>query len=281
MLKSKNLKKYVIDNINNPSSTDETNIILAKKIESGDDNARNEMIESNMYIVKSIVDSFCKNDEQYTDILQSGFIGLINAVDRYDWTKGDFTQYARAWINKYIRLSLYEISNLIAMPEELSRITIMLNAIRNRLFGDLGRNPTYDEMLMHHDVKKLIKQGKLHKANVHTLLRINIYESLDAPIDENDNVTYVDIIEDKLSKIDEELVSKDLINELLRTIPKRDRLIVKLYLGLDNEGPLNFKEIGERVGLTRQMCCVIYNKSIDKLQKRFKEYNINDYWESL
>ena len=271
MIKSKSLKRYVLDNIDNGSLTEKENVELAKKVELNDTDAREKMIKCNMHIVRSLVDSFCKNDEQYTDILQSGFIGLMNAIDRYDWRKGSFGTYARRWINKYIRLSLYEINNLIAMPEELSRITIMINAIRNRMFSELGRNPTYDEMLRHHDMIKLINQGKLHKANVQTLLKINIYESLDANIDEEGNASYSDILEDQTRDISEDVISQDLIRELLRTLPDRDTIIVKLYLGLDDEAPMNFKQISERIGLTRQMCCVIYNKSINKLQKRFKE----------
>ena len=282
MSKLRCTKTFVLKNIKHKKLNESRNLELAIEMQKGSSKARTELIETNMILVKNIVDNFYKNNEQYQDLLQSGYLGLIYAVDRYNYTKGPLIPYATNWVNKYIRLSLYEISNLIEMPEEISRISMVIAAVRNKIYSEIGRTPTYDEIYDDSDIQKLVKQGKVHKSNIKTLLKLSSYESLDVPISDEYDTCHIDILaDDSLGNVDDDIISDDLIDECLRTLNDNGKLVVKMYLGLDGKGSRSFQQISDEIGLTKQRCSGIYAESIARLKKRFSDSNKYTFWEKL
>ena len=281
MSKVRDIRKFVTDNIPSRKLDENSNTKLGIEMMKGSAKARELLIKNNMILVKNLVDAFCKDDNQYEDMLQSGYIGLICAVDGYNYNLGLFIPYASKWINKYIRLSLYEISNLIEMPEEMSRIAMMINAIKNDMYSKLGRTPTYDEISEHKDVIKLMNQNKLNKKSLKVLLKLNGYDSLEQYVSNQTDTRYIDILEDQQATVDKSIISENLVSEILRTLPDRDANVVTMYLGLCGHPKLSFQEIGDKLDLTKQRCSGIYSESIEKLKKRFEGYGTHNFWEML
>lgn len=254
---------------------------LTKLVAQGDMNAREQLILINMPLVKKIANDFCDNQDQMDDVLQSGYVGLITAVDRYNSKKGKFSYYASLWIKKYIRMEIYNAKHIASSPPEVIRISIALKTISNRIHDELGRNPTELEILQDPDTQVLLDNKKLKREDLGLYLNLNHYYELESTISDTSEVTFLDILEDTSMDHEESIESQDLIQECIRTLSQREQKIVTLYLGLDGDAPMTYQDVADVIGISMQRCAIIYTDAIKKLQKRFKNKTSMDFWKEL
>ena len=254
---------------------------LAKLVAQGDMSAREQLILSNMGLVNKIASDFCKDDSQMEDIVQSGYVGLIKAIDKYNIKKGKFSYYISLWIKKYVRMEIYKSKNIASTPPEVMRISIALNTISNRLYDKLGRNPTESEILQDSDTQSLLANNKFKESDLDLYLNLNNYYHLESSISESSEITFLDILEDTDTDHEESVLSQDLIKECLRTLNDREQKIITLYLGLDGGKPMTYSEVADKVGISMQRCAIIYKESIEKLQRRFMGKTTLTFWKDL
>ena len=254
---------------------------LAKLVAEGDMDARERLILNNMALVKKIANDFCITNTTMEDVLQAGYVGLIKAVDKYNIRKSKFSYWASIWIKKYIRMEIYRSHNIVSAPTEVIRISIALKTISNRLFDNLGRKPTRDEILEDADTQELLANKKFKESDLDLYLNLNHYYELESTISDSSDITFLDILEDTSIDYEESVLSQDLIKECLKSLSERERNIVKLYLGLDGEKPMTYMEISETIGISMQRVAIIYTNSIEKLRKRFIGKTENEFWKDL
>lgn len=226
--------------------------------------ARQIMIESNLRLVVSIARKYRGYGVPLNDLIQEGNIGLIQAVDRFDWRKGTrFSTCATLWIRQAVIRAIQAQSQLVKLPTRVSEQLHKLNRARELLTQELGREPTAQE---------LARYMKMPKAQVEELLSYpHQVASLDEPIDNEEKVTLLDAIEDTSSlNPEEEMIQRTLrehIEKALNELPENYRTVIMLRYGLADGQVHTYEEIGKRLNLSRQRVKQIADVALKRLKQ--------------
>jgi RNA polymerase primary sigma factor len=244
-----------------PLLTAAQEVELAKKIEAGDMAAKQRMIQSNLRLVVSIAKNYRNQGLPFLDLIQEGTLGLIRAVEKFDWRRGyKFSTYATWWIRQAVARALADKARTIRMPVHIVERLQKMNRAERSLWAVLGREPTLEEIA---DEANL----PLHQAKeVRAAARAST--SLDAPIGEAEDAVLGDFVpgDDPLpdEQVEDSLRSQTLATAL-KALPERHRDVVVLRYGLADAEPKTLEEIGRRLGLTRERVRQIEVEALKRL----------------
>lgn len=263
------IKAYLKDIRHIPLLTPEEELETARRVQSGDSDAREKMIRSNLRLVISIAKRYVNLGIPLSDLIEEGNIGLMRSVDKFDPEKGyRFSTYAAWWIKQGVSRSIIDQGKMIRVPvymnEEIVRYKKALEALTHKL----GRKPQYGEVA---------KKMQLTVDKVRELDQaIAKMSSLDAPIGEDGDGQVHDIVEnDNLAKPDEQVelfLNKERARSILDELPEREREIICLRYGIPDGDPQTLAEIADKLGISRervrQLEVAIFKKLRDILKKQ-------------
>jgi len=244
-----------------PLLTAADEVELSKRIERGDMEAKRRMIECNLRLVVSIAKNYRNQGLPFLDLIQEGTLGLIRAVEKFDWRRGfKFSTYATWWIRQAVARALADKARTIRMPVHIVERLQKINRADRQLWTQLGREPTLEEIA---DEASLTVQQVLE---VRAAARAST--SLDAPVGDGEDAVFGDFVAGD-EPLPEETVELNLRSEALRhalaSLPQREREVVVMRYGLTGAEPQTLEEIGRRLGLTRERVRQIKLESLRRL----------------
>ena len=255
-------------------------IVLAKKILEGDEDAKNELINANLRLVVNIAKHYVGRGMLFLDLIQEGNLGLMKAVDKFDYTKGfKFSTYATWWIRQAITRAIADQARTIRIPVHMVETINKMTRIQRQLIQELGREPTADEI-------SEAMGGELPPKRIREIQRIALEPvSLETPIGEEDDSHLGDFIEDKESESPVEFTTRQLLKEelysILTELSDREERVIRLRYGLDDNRPRTLEEVGKEFGVTRERIRQIEAKAIKKLRHPTRSKRLGDYKEKL
>ena len=257
------LDQYLRDISIYPLITREDEVALAQKIRTGDQDALDKLVRSNLRFVVSVAKKYQNQGVSLSDLINEGNLGLIRAAHKFDETKGiKFISYAVWWIRQAILQALAEQSRIVRVPLNRAGALHRIGRRANSLQQELGREATHAEIaegmdLTEAEVAKTvaISQGHL---------------SLDAPLAPGDDTRLLDYLaDDESAAPDEQMFERALteaVEESLATLKEREAKILRLYFGLDGGEPMTLEDIGVLLGVTRERVRQIKEKAISRLR---------------
>jgi RNA polymerase primary sigma factor len=243
--------------------TAEQEVSLAKRIERGDIRAKHELTEANLRLVVSIAKRYHTDGMSFLDLIQEGNLGLIRAVEKFDYRKGHkFSTYATWWIRQAITRAIADKARTIRIPVHMVEKINKLIRVQRQLLQDMGREPLPEE-IAREMVMTVLEIREILKISQSTV-------SLETPIGEEEDSELGDFIEDEEAVRSFDAVAtqldKDTVNEALSSLPYRERKVIELRFGLKGEHPRTLEEVAKRFGVTRERIRQIEAKALSKLQ---------------
>ena len=264
LLSTDSLQMFLNEMARYPLLTAAQEVELAKRVERGDIEAKNRMINSNLRLVVSIAKKYQGHGLPLTDLIQEGILGLIRAVEKFDWRRGfKFSTYATWWIRQAITRALADQSRTIRIPVHMVERMNRVHRTRRMLVQKHNREPSPEEIgveleMPAKQVEEILKLG--HEP-----------VSLEAPVgSEEGEAQLADFIEDASWDRPLEVVAQRLrdadLQEALQSLPWRERRVLELRYGLAGEGPMTLEDIGLKVGVTRERVRQIEARTLLRLK---------------
>ncbi|HPU68415.1 MAG TPA: RNA polymerase sigma factor RpoD [Acetomicrobium flavidum] len=259
-----------------PLLTPEEEIELAKRVEEGDGEAKKKLIEANLRLVVSIAKKYIGRGLSFLDLIQEGNLGLIRAVEKFDYRKGfKFSTYATWWIRQAITRAIADQARTIRIPVHMVETINKLIRVSRQLVQQLGREPTTEE---------IAQALGLPPEKVEDIQRIAQEPvSLETPIGEEEDSQLGDFLEDKESPNPEEATAGQLLREqleeMLDELTEREREVLRLRFGLEDGHAHTLEEVGKRFNVTRERIRQIEAKALRKLRHPSRSKRLRDYLE--
>jgi RNA polymerase primary sigma factor len=245
-----------------PLLTAAEEVELAKRIERGDDDAKNRMINSNLRLVVSIAKKYQGHGLPLLDLIQEGIIGLIRAVEKFDWRRGyKFSTYATWWIRQAVQRGVANKSRTIRIPVHILERETKIARAERELVAELERQPTDDE---------ISKRSKLPVKQVREVRRAaRAVTSLDKPLGDDSDASLGDVVATHNDDIEEELhvgLTEETLRRAVAELPNREQDVLRLRYGLNgDDDPKSLDEIGRHLGLTRERVRQIEAQALQRL----------------
>ena len=269
------VKTYLKDIGKVPLLTNEEEIELAKRMAEGDEEARKKLSESNLRLVVSIAKRYVsRSNMQFLDLIQEGNIGLLKAVEKFDYTKGfKFSTYGTWWIRQSITRAIADQARTIRVPVHMVETINRLSRTTRTLIQKLGRDPTATEIASAMGITEA-RVAEIQKIAMDPI-------SLETTIGDEEDSKISDIIEDENADQPLEITSQTLLREqllsVIETLTPREQKVIRMRYGLDNQHPRTLEEVGKEFNVTRERIRQIEAKALRKLRHPNRSKKLVDF----